>query len=112
MLTAIQKLRLPNQNNEKWGNWHLKTSNWTLIYARNGGILYEIDLEQIHTSAALLDWLFQLHAKRWMSNEDMRDLIEAFREIFDPQANLCSYREQRKINAPQFLRQRYQETLA
>lgn len=109
MLTPLKKMLLPK--NEGWGNWHLKTSNWTLIYVRNGGILYEIDLEEINTCGAMLDWIFQLSAKRWMSRQDTADLIEAFRTIFNPQANMCSYRGQREINAPKFLRERYQVQL-
>lgn len=96
-------------NRDQWGNWRLRKDNWTLVYAPNG---YEIDLEEICTCGAMLDWIFQLcGAKQWMSVRDGADLIEAFRQIFNPQANMCSYRGQREINAPKFLRERYQVQL-
>jgi hypothetical protein len=55
----------------------------------------------------MLDWIFQLSAKRWMTAEDTTDLIEAFREIFDPQAHLCSFGMTREIDARSYLREKY-----
>lgn len=98
--------RPTHRNRDQWGNWKLCKGDWTLVYIRNG---YLIDLEEINTCGSMLDWIFQLcGAKSWMSDRDSLDLIEAFRAIFDPQANMCSFRGQRPINAPQFLRERYQ----
>lgn len=108
-LTPLKQIRLPIRNRERWGNWHLDKSNWSLVYVRgNGRVIYSIDLEGIDGPGAMLDWLFQLcGAKVWMSLHDTADLIEAFRDIFDPQYNLCPYRGSREINAPQYLRERY-----
>jgi hypothetical protein len=42
------------------------------------------------TSAAMLDWIFQVSNKRWCTAEDSGDLLEALRDIFSPQGRLCS----------------------
>src|SRR5262245_17304600 len=89
--------------NNVWGNWRLKQSNWTLGHKKHG---YELDLETITDSAQLLDCIFQAHHKRPFSNEDVRDLLHALDEIFDPQANLCSFGASRSIEPISFLRAR------
>ena len=66
-----------------------RKSDWTLVYTRDR-IDYEIDLQEINTCGAMLDWIFQLLGRKtWMTVEDGADLIEAFRTIFHPQKNLC-----------------------
>jgi hypothetical protein len=99
----------------RWGHWKLRKSDWTLVhtgrYPNGYRIGYEIDLEEICTSAVMLDWIFQLiGAKTWMTVQDGADLIQAFREIFHPQANLCSWGGSLKIDAPRFLRERFRES--
>lgn len=71
----------------RWGNWQFEPTSLTLTHTGEG---YEIDLERIHTSAALLDWIFQIQGKSWADAQTMYDLIEAFDEILSPQANYCS----------------------
>jgi hypothetical protein len=36
----------------KWGNWLFNPKNLTLVHLRED---YEIDLEEVHSSAAILD---------------------------------------------------------
>jgi hypothetical protein len=92
-----------------WGSWTLDTERLCLVYCAfpvalgNGSGLtqgvppytafwgdYEIDLERVRDSAALLDWLYQIKGKCWASARVMKDLLEAFNSIFHPQESLCS----------------------
>ena len=57
--------------------------------------LIEIDLEKIKTSASMLDWIFQLHAKTWTPDESMADLLMFFYVLFHPQSTLCSMGNER-----------------
>jgi len=89
----------------KWGKWRLVRKMGRLVY---GDFFYAIDLERCLDSAQVLDWIMQLHGKRWISDEDMRDLLRAFHDLLDPQANMCSFGINRK-DAPQLSIQRLQE---
>jgi hypothetical protein len=71
----------------RWGNWVFNPSNLTLTHSTEG---YEIDLEEIHSSAAILDWIFQVQGKDWADAKTMHDLLRAFDDILNPQANYCS----------------------
>jgi hypothetical protein len=71
-----------------------------LVHQETG---YEIDLESVNTSAQMLDWIFQVTAKTWHTDEDTAGLIAAFRDLFDPQANLCSCGMSYKINPKKLL---------
>jgi hypothetical protein len=51
---------------------------------------YEIDIERVHSSAAMLDWIYQINKKAWATTKVMKDLLAAFDDVFDAQANLCS----------------------
>lgn len=68
-----------------WGDWRFDPIGHTL--ACDG---YEIDLEEIKSSAAILDWLFQVAGKSWATPQVLADLVEALDEVLDPQANFCS----------------------
>ncbi len=52
---------------------------------------YEIDLAGIHSSAALLDWIFQVLAKGWAQARTMYYLLHAFNDILQPQRHYCSW---------------------
>lgn len=71
----------------QWGNW-VFTDNLCLLW--NGW--YEIDLEQINTTAKLCDWIFHC----W--HRDGADLVQAFRDIFHPCANCCSMGVEREFS--------------
>ncbi len=51
---------------------------------------YEIDLEEINSSAEMLDWIFQVASKQWADARTLAELVWALDEIFDPQSTLCS----------------------
>ncbi|MHB8501414.1 MAG: hypothetical protein ACYDHE_10785 [Candidatus Acidiferrales bacterium] len=68
---------------------------------------YEIDIERIHRSSKMLDWIFQVNGKTWATARVMKDLLNAFDSIFHPQRNLCSGGGDKIIsNANAFIRRR------
>jgi len=97
-----------------WGNWKLRTTNWTLMHTSRypdseARTNYEIDLEKIHTPAAIVDWIFHLvRGKVWMTDQDSINLIEAFRSIFG--SNSAFRDGNQKFDASRYLRERYQHT--
>lgn len=73
-----------------WGNWAFDAKYLTLTHSATG---YEIDLEEIHSSAAILDWIFHIQNKAWADATTMYDLLRSFNDILKPQANYCSFGE-------------------
>lgn len=71
----------------QWGAWVFNPKNYTLGHATEG---YEIDLDEINSSAAMLDWIFQILGKKWATAKVMHDLLQALDDILGPQANYCS----------------------
>ncbi|ABK18103.1 hypothetical protein Sfum_2423 [Syntrophobacter fumaroxidans MPOB] len=53
------------------------------IEVRNhtGRHVYEIDLERCTTPAQLLDWIFQLHGKTWMTPEMMDEFLSIIEDV-------------------------------
>ena len=90
----------------QWGIWRLEKYNWTLVHTGEGKG-YEIDLEKMNTTGQMLDWIFQMSKKAWVTRQDIGDLVKALDDIFDPQRNLCSLATN-SINASEFLRQQYE----
>jgi len=105
-----------------WGGfegWSLDVHRWTLGYKARSEVrgsegrdeqrlLYlsekELDLASLTDSTKLLDALFQV--RQWASeDETMLALIDAFKDIFDPQQNLCSL-DKRIDNPAEFLESR------
>ena len=110
---AEREAELRHQRRQ-WGRWRLYTETLELVFEERPGCSgYCIDLERMNTSAAVLDWIFQLHGKGWCSSEDIGDLIAALDDILSPQARLCSgaggggRRHGSRINATAVLRARY-----
>jgi len=68
------------------GNWEFRPEMLTLTHSVSG---YEIDLEEFHTSAELLDMIFQVTRKRWATPEDLGSMLKAFQYVLQPQANYC-----------------------
>ena len=95
-----------------WGKWRLDTTRLQLILEDRPGLpRYFVDLCRMGRSAAVLDWIFQVQGKSWCRAKDVADLVSAVRDIFDPQATLCSFsasgRDGKEIDAHAFLRKRY-----
>ena len=51
---------------------------------------YEIDLEQMTTSAEVLDWIVQLNGKVWITAEDMGHFVELLDRLLYLQGRYCS----------------------
>lgn len=92
----------PIRDGHEWGPWRLDAKLLTLTHIRG----YEIDLERIHSSAEMLDWIFQVLHKIWCTPETTKGLLDAFDALFDPQANLCSMGHSKTINPTAHLRQK------
>lgn len=65
-------------------------NNLTLSIMRQGHEVYYVDLEQCTTSAQLLDRIFQIAGKTWVSPTLMGLIIKALDTCLYPQATLCS----------------------
>jgi hypothetical protein len=46
-------------------------------------VWYEIDLERCNDPAQILDWIYQLNGKSWMTNDLMGQVIEAIEAACD-----------------------------
>lgn len=71
----------------QWGQWRFDPAALVLRHEETD---YEIDLETCTSSASVLDWIFQIHGKTWMTDADRGDLLRAMNVILHPQATLCS----------------------
>lgn len=87
---------------EQWGIWTLDREHLTLDYKH----YYWIPLKNIHSSAQMLDWIFQIHNKTWNDGKVISDLIAAFQDLFHPQGTLCSCGEDRRIDSPELMLRR------
>jgi len=85
----------------KWGEWEFMPANLTLLWRG----WYEIDLEDINSTAEILDWIFQC------LDRDGPDLLNAFNAILYPQKNCCSWGGERKFSGRQ-LAKAYASSLA
>lgn len=75
--------------NRSWGLWKLDEDGPSLYLNHRGVELYRIDLNRIRNSADMLDWIFQVSNKTWATARVVSGLLDAFEDIFSPQANLC-----------------------
>ncbi len=74
-----------------WGRWRLDEKAGVLaIYDERVRWLYEVDLDRCRTCAQVLDWIYQLQGKPWLSDGDLRDFLKALDDVLGPiQANYC-----------------------
>jgi hypothetical protein len=97
------------RDGDSWGDWELEANGSRsphLVLKINRRTKYAIDLFSIDGSAEMLDWLFQLRMKGWVTNDIMGDLLSAFQDIFGPQQTLCSAGKEKHLDAESFLRKR------
>ena len=87
----------------RFGRWTFDPEAQTLDHEEG----YWIPLSEMNNSTTMLDWIFQIAAKSWASAEDLGQLLVAIREIFDPQANICSMGIDRPFNAGEWLSRRF-----
>jgi hypothetical protein len=102
---------------QSWGRWVFIQWNLTLVLTHDGIVrntkeseklfdLDEIDLEEMRDSAEMMDKIFQIHRKSYVTAQDMLDLLKALEYIFNPQANLCSGGQHKTIDATEHLQER------
>ena len=89
MLADLPK-RPPQTQFGRW-RWNRRVNTLQFVERPGRGLLYEIDLDLIRTSAQCLDWIFQASNKSWLTNEDRGNLLLAMQEAVKPQATLCSW---------------------
>jgi hypothetical protein len=70
---------------DTWGIWEYK-QNGTLTCD-----IYEVDLDRMESSAAVLDWIIQVSHKSWVTEDDLADLIYAIDDILGLQQNYCGF---------------------
>jgi len=70
----------------RWGDWVYDKELMTLTNLKHD---YEIDLEEINDSAAILDWIFQVFDKGWNDPLAVYNLLEALEDLLSPQSNYC-----------------------
>jgi hypothetical protein len=80
----------------KWGDWTLSKDTHVLENKANG---YGIPLDEIGSSAAMLDWIFQIQAKAWGDQKTMFELLRAFDDVLNPQACYCSGERDKRPDA-------------
>lgn len=74
----------------KWGNWTLDPQTRQLVYDDGNVPSYEVNIDEMNSSARALDWIYQLHGKTWMTPQGVHDLLTAIDEIIGGQSSLCS----------------------
>ena len=72
--------------------WVFDPEALTLTHRKEG---YEVDLEELNSSAEMLDWIVQIAKKTWVDASTLAEFVWALDEIFDIQANVCSFGKNR-----------------
>jgi len=89
-----------------WGPWAYDAQTLELVTDK-GGYEYRIDLEDCTSGDQVLDWIFQLQGKNWMTPSDIGYLVEAFADLFrSAQGNLCPFGEHRDFDPLRCLKER------
>jgi len=60
---------------------------------------YEIDLARCNSSSEILDWIIQVSRKTWATTATVGSLVKAFDDLFDLQANVCSWGRNKPFHA-------------
>jgi hypothetical protein len=102
---AIHRAEVPYPvHGDRWGHWEFDAERLVLMY-EHGRHEYEVDLEDMTTSAGMLDWIFQVNTKGWASREEIGDLVQALDDLLRPQANLCSGGMDKKFHPAKYIRE-------
>jgi hypothetical protein len=110
IMTAAELLAMEfptPQHGHHWGPWRYDAERLVLVYDDPAGEeAYEIDLEECRDSAEVLARILPLSQKAWMAREAVGHLVQAFDDLLDPQANLCSFGRSRRLHVKRWLAQR------
>jgi hypothetical protein len=78
-----------------WGDWRYNPFAFTLEYALEyvdpdrPAHVYQISLEDCKRAAGLLNWIFHLRIKTWVTDKVMADFLRAVDDLFHPEATMC-----------------------
>ncbi len=75
-----------------WGPWKLGSRNALFCYDPAGKFdnpVYWIDLEQMDSSAQILEKICDVANKNWATADLVANLVWALEDIFDPRRNMC-----------------------
>ena len=81
----------------RWNGWRLEGDLCLVYPAYPGSHVYPIDLEGLTSSAEMLDMIIQVAGKNWATDECIAGLVHALHHILDPQANLCSGGQSKRL---------------
>ena len=88
---------------DRFGNWRIDVARSVLVHEKSG---HEVDLLEMNRSAQMLNGIFQVAAKDWVTDADLGNLVQALGYVFDPKATLCSGGQDQRFNARDWLQQR------
>lgn len=95
--------------NNQWGRWWYEPTTHCLNIKKQIGPIthsYDVDLDRCDTGSRLLDWIYQVKHKNWISADDISSLVYAVDDILDNvQGRLCSGGINRKFNTSAYLSQ-------
>ena len=81
----------------KWGPWTYYEKRFALVFTDPKAYTYAIDLSTCTESSEILDWIIQLSNKTWVSHQDLGYLVQALKELLNPQANFCSFGKSKSV---------------
>jgi hypothetical protein len=70
-----------------WGSWTLNRKTNELGYPPAA---YWIPAEQLQSATNLLDWIFQLNSKSWVTPQLMKDFLDAVEDLVHPQSSIVN----------------------
>ena len=89
--------------------WKLDPRRYTLTHRAHD---YPVQIDQITTSAQMLDLIFQIHTKAWDTERHYEvELLEDLQLIFVPQGSLCSFGASKELS-PAMIRARVDHLVA
>lgn len=65
----------------QWGRWTFNAETACLETDVHPGLVYQVRVDEMNTSAEILDWLFQLEEKSWVTSENLGDVVRAVADI-------------------------------
>lgn len=83
---AFDLVRRPPEDGTRWGPWTYLAATKELKHDHH----YFVDLEDMETSAAVLDWIAQVAGKGWITDADLGALVRGIDALLHLQSTRCS----------------------
>jgi hypothetical protein len=102
-LADLMTVEVPRpRQGDRWGPWVYHARSRELWHEDEG---YAIDLDRCGSCAGLLDTIFHVSGKAWMTHEAIGHLVEALEDLLKPFEHLCSCGQDRgPFNVKQWLK--------